>query len=158
MLVRNIRLKVIWTMTWLQTFMWLIQMNAAMISFSVTVLSTLTTHRHHFFSVSAETCCLDVVFSLCFVALCSFICFAAQLLPLSFLLVALSACLCLLIHSITWSNSVAHIVFGFSSAYRHLHLFFLFAIHVALSWVKVACHYRCRHRSDKGQKLKQKCL
>lgn len=43
----------------------------------------------------------------------------------------------------------------FFTTYGHTFLCFSF---VVLSWAKVACHYRQRHRPDKGQKPRQKCL
>lgn len=54
-------------------------------------------------------------------------------------------------------HCLIHFLFSFSSRFMHLCLLFPPAF-VVLSGVKVARHYRRRHWSDKGQKLRQKCL
>lgn len=120
-------------------------------SLSVIVLNTLTAH-HHFLSFSVFYCKSFVTafcqfWPLCLLSHLSLICF-------SFLSSAMSPPACL--QPITLFHSLTIVVLA-TLTDVHAPLLSLLSVFVVLSWVKVACHYRWRHGSDKGQKLRQKC-
>lgn len=109
-------------------------------SLCVSVLNALRSDHHHFFSISTSTqhdsflLFLPIMFSLC-------------LLVLSFLPLFCCPSLC-------WSQFLLLSLLYLQTCTRCS----LIPVCVAVYWVKVACHYRCRHRPDKGHGHKQQCL
>lgn len=81
-----------------------------------------------------------------------------SLLPLCFLSAALSLSVFCILPSLCFIHFLLLFSVSPRLADKHAPLPSLSLVFVVPSWVKVACHYRWRQRSDKGQKLRQRCL